>query len=186
MWAQIDCVTSAADPVDVAVVWFRRDLRLHDHPALTEALASSGRVAPLFVVDPSLSRSRFTSPNRWWYLMGSLRDLNEALEQRGSRLIVRLGDPIAEVPTFARSIGAAAVYASREPLPYGRRRDDAVAAALERDGVDFRRHRACSSTSRRRCSLQRANGSGCSRPSGVGGRPFRCGRSCRHRPRSRA
>ncbi len=141
MWAQIDGVTSAADPVDVAVVWFRRDLRLHDNPALTAALASSGRVAPLFVVDPRLSRGRFTSPNRWWYLMGSLRDLNEALEQRGSRLIVRLGDPIAEVPIFARSIGAAAVHASREPLPYGRRRDDAVAAALERDGVDFRRHR---------------------------------------------
>ena len=114
MWAQIDGVTSAAD---VAVVWFRRDLRLHDNPALTAALASSGRVAPLFVVDPRLARGRFTSPNRWWYLIGSLRDLNEALEQRGSRLIVRLGDPIAEVPIFARSIGAAAVHASREPLP---------------------------------------------------------------------
>ena len=39
---------------DVAVVWFRRDLRLHDNPALTAALASSGRVAPLFVVDPEI------------------------------------------------------------------------------------------------------------------------------------
>ena len=47
-----------------AIVWFRRDLRIHDHPALVRALTESDRVMPIFVVDPVLLGGRFASPNR--------------------------------------------------------------------------------------------------------------------------
>ena len=56
-----------------AVMWFRRDLRLRDHPALTDALGRHDAVVPLFVLDPRLLRGRFASPNRTWFLLGSLR-----------------------------------------------------------------------------------------------------------------
>ena len=60
---------TASGPV---VVWFRRDLRLHDHPALADALASGRPVAPLFVFDPRLLHGRFASANRAWFLLGSV------------------------------------------------------------------------------------------------------------------
>ena len=44
--------TTAADPI---VVWFRRDLRVHDHPALAEAAQRGRRVLPLFVLDPAFA-----------------------------------------------------------------------------------------------------------------------------------
>jgi deoxyribodipyrimidine photo-lyase len=123
------------------VVWFRRDLRLHDHPALTDALRDGGPVAPLFVLDPALLHGRFASPNRTWYLLEAIRGLGEALEARGNGLAVRVGRPVEVVPAFAREVGAAAVVVSRDYAPYGRQRDREVADALGRDGIAFRAKR---------------------------------------------
>ncbi len=111
------------------VLWFRRDLRLADHPALVAAVeqarAEGGEVVPLFVVDPRLW-SVSGSP-RLAYLAASLRALDASL---GGRLVVRHGRPVAVVPELVREVGAPAVHVSAATEPYGRRRDDAVAAAL--------------------------------------------------------
>ncbi|GIW12063.1 MAG: deoxyribodipyrimidine photo-lyase [Dehalococcoidia bacterium] len=115
------------------MLWFRRDLRLHDLPALAAALAHE-RVAPLFVFDEALLAGRWRSPNRVAFLLGSLAVLAEELARRGSRLHLRWGRPVAVVPAFAREAGASVVYCSREYSPYGRRRDRAVAAALAAEG----------------------------------------------------
>ena len=127
----------AATAASPTVVWFRRDIRLHDHPALTDAVRGDGPVVPLYVLDPALLGGRFASPNRTWFLLGALRALAEELEARGSRLVVRVGDPLEVVPTVARDVGARLVLVSRDYAPYGRRRDRAVAEALERDGIAF-------------------------------------------------
>ncbi|MCL6650267.1 MAG: deoxyribodipyrimidine photo-lyase, partial [Chloroflexi bacterium] len=116
-----------------AVLWFRRDLRLHDLPALAAALAHE-RVAPLFVFDEALLAGRWRSPNRVAFLLGSLAVLAEELARRGSRLHLRWGRPVAVVPAFAHEAGASVVYCSREYSPYGRRRDRAVATALAAEG----------------------------------------------------
>ena len=131
-------MTSRETPV---VVWFRRDLRLHDQPALTDAVASGYPVAPLFVFDPSVLHGRFTSPNRTWFLLGSVVALRHALEARGSRLSIRIGDPSDVVPAFVREVGARDVVVSRDYTPYGRRRDRAVATALGEHGIDLRAKR---------------------------------------------
>ena len=123
------------------VVWFRRDLRLHDHPALTDAVASGHPVAPLFVFDPSVLHGRFASPNRSWFLLGSVAELRRQLEARGSRLFIRIGDPTMVVPAFASEVGADQVTVSRDYTPYGRQRDRAVAATLRDRGVAFRAKR---------------------------------------------
>jgi deoxyribodipyrimidine photo-lyase len=119
------------------VVWFRRDLRLHDHPALIDAVASGRPVAPLFVVDPSLVHGRFESANRTWFLLRSVEALRKDVEARGGRLTVRVGDPSEVVPAFAAEVGAADVIVSRDYTPYGRRRDRSVAEALSSAGVEF-------------------------------------------------
>ena len=119
-----------------SVLWFRRDLRLHDHPALFAAVAR-GSVAPLFVFDPRLLSGRFASPNRLWFMTESLRTLDGELRARGSQLHFRVGDPAVVVPAFARQARASTIFASRDYTPFARRRDVAVRVGLARDGVTF-------------------------------------------------
>ncbi|MFL6156213.1 MAG: cryptochrome/photolyase family protein [Marmoricola sp.] len=107
-----------------SVLWFRRDLRLGDHPALTAA-ATTGDVVGLFVVDPRIWDAG--GPARRAWMSASVRALDEAT---GGALVVRLGDPADVVPDVARSVGAGVVHVSAETTPYGRRRDARVAAAL--------------------------------------------------------
>lgn len=106
------------------VMWFRRDLRVRDHPALRAALAE-GPTTALFVVDPRLW-DRAGDHRRAW-LAGNLRALDERL---GGRLTVRYGDPVDVVPAVVREVEASTVHVSAETTPYGRRRDTAVEEAL--------------------------------------------------------
>jgi deoxyribodipyrimidine photo-lyase len=114
-----------------SVMWFRRDLRLNDNPALLDAVCaaqsgSSGRnqVVPLFVLDPAVSGPAGVS--RRSYLTASLRDLSS----RVGGLLIRHGDPVQEVAEVARAAGATTVHICGDFGPYGRRRDDEVESAL--------------------------------------------------------
>jgi deoxyribodipyrimidine photo-lyase len=129
-----------------AIAWYRRDLRVHDHPALSAALSPSGpgspqrQVIPVFVLDDALLGGRWVSPNRTWFMLGALRELTRELEARGSGLVVRRGDPVQLLPEIARAFGAREVHVSRDYAPYGRRRDEAVDAALRATGARLVAH----------------------------------------------
>ncbi len=118
-----------------AILWFRRDLRVHDHPALTSAIETADRLLPLYVLDPRLLSGRFASATRTWFLLGAVAALRGDLRSLGSELVVRVGDPRQVVPAMARTIGATDVMVSRDHAPYGRARDRAVADRLESSGV---------------------------------------------------
>lgn len=109
-------------------MWFRRDLRLGDHPALLEAVSEGDCVLPVFVLDPRLLDRRIPRTER---LLASLADLHAATE---GRLVVRSGDPATVVPDLAREVGATTVHVTRETTPFGRRRDQAVHQALATEG----------------------------------------------------
>jgi deoxyribodipyrimidine photo-lyase len=117
-----------------ALVWFRRDLRVADHPALLAALAAADQVVPTFVVDRTLLGGGPSGPNRRAFLLGALQALARDLEALGGRLLVLEGDPVAVVPDLARQVAAGAVYCSLEHTPYARRRDAAVERALRAGG----------------------------------------------------
>lgn len=117
--------------------WFRRDLRLIDNSALTAAAArSGGDVLPVFVIDPALTGGRDVAQARLNFMYGCLRDLDAHLRQRGSRLVVRQGDPASILPDLARETGATTVTFNRDYTPLGRRRDARVTAALREAGVE--------------------------------------------------
>jgi deoxyribodipyrimidine photo-lyase len=122
---------------ELAIVWFRRDLRVDDHPAMAHALDRYRRVVPVYVLDDRILAGRWPSPNRRWFLAGALRSLADELERRGATLVVKRGDPAEIVPDLATELAASAVVASRDYSPYGRRRDEAVRAALESRRVSF-------------------------------------------------
>jgi deoxyribodipyrimidine photo-lyase len=121
-------------PAPIVVVWFRRDLRLADHPALHAAVERGAAVVPLFVVDPRLATGRGAPREAW--LHATLGALAAELRAAGAPLVVRRGDPRQEVPRAAREAGAAAVHWSDDFTPYARRRDAAVAAACAAIGVE--------------------------------------------------
>lgn len=107
-----------------ALLWFRRDLRLNDHPALGAA-ARDGDVLACFVLDPRLEAS--SGRRRLQFLGDSLRRLNDDLD---GRLLVTRGRPEERIPRIAAQIGASAVHISRDFAPYGTRRDEKAGAAL--------------------------------------------------------
>ena len=111
------------------VLWFRRDLRLADHPALLAALGAADEVVPLFVLDPALLGP--AGAPRTAYLFGCLEELGRAT---GGALVLRHGDPAVEVPRLAADVGADRVHVTEDFGPYGRRRDDLVERALGRAG----------------------------------------------------
>ena len=116
------------DQWEVAIVWFRRDLRLSDHPALTEAIAGARSVVPLFILDEQLLSK--VAPARAWFLQRTLVELERVLRERGSGLLVRGGDPAETVPQLARELGADVVLASSDVTSYARARDARVAEAV--------------------------------------------------------
>jgi deoxyribodipyrimidine photo-lyase len=115
-------------------MWFRRDLRLADNPALLDASDSDG-VLPLFVLDPALWGPAGVS--RRWYLTRSLTELDASLGERGGGLSVVSGDPVTEVVRAAGEVGASRVHIAADYAPYGRRRDLAVEAALAEAGIEL-------------------------------------------------
>ncbi len=118
-----------------AISWLRRDLRLADNAALTAALSHAEHVIPAFVLDPTLLE-RYAGSARVAFLFAGLRQLDADLRVRGSRLIVRRGDPAEEITRLVAESGASTVFAEEDYEPYARQRDDAVAARapLERVG----------------------------------------------------
>ncbi|MFN8196535.1 MAG: deoxyribodipyrimidine photo-lyase [Nocardioidaceae bacterium] len=116
-----------------SLLWFRRDLRLGDNPALLTA-RDEGPVLPLFVVDPALWRP--AGQARRAYLSAALRSLDGSLRDLGGRLAVLSGDPVERVVQAAREVGAERVHLAADFGPYGRRRDEDVEAALAQHGVE--------------------------------------------------
>lgn len=114
---------------DLALWWIRRDLRLHDNPALHAALRHA-QVLPVFVLDDALWRSAYVGEKRLAFLLGGLHALDADLRARGSRLLIRRGEPLAALTRLVRETGAAAIYAQAEVSPYARQRDARVAQSL--------------------------------------------------------
>ena len=108
-----------------ALLWFRRDLRLHDLPPLLEAVKVDGDVLACYVLDPRLKKS--SGPRRLAYLYDALRDLQNSLD---CKLLVTRGQPEKRIPFIAKAISASQVHVSGDYTPFGRRRDDAVREAL--------------------------------------------------------
>ena len=115
-----------------SIMWFRRDLRVSDNPALIAAGADGADVVPVFVIDPVFAASGVP---RLAYLHGCLASLDAEIRRRsGAGLVIRHGAPVDVVPRLAEEVGADAVFVSRDYAPHGRDRDAAVAAALRSEG----------------------------------------------------
>ncbi len=115
------------------ILWFRRDLRLADHPALAAACATGRPVIPLFICDEVVS-SLGAAPK--FRIGRGVEVFAATLAARGSRLILRRGKALDVVQALVAETGAGAVWWSRAYDPAGQARDAGVKAALKAEGVD--------------------------------------------------
>jgi len=121
------------------LLWWRRDLRIHDNPALLAALEHE-LVIPVFCLDERLLHGRHSSPARTRFLLESLGDLAGSLRGLGSDLVIRSGDPARVLLELARQTRAVEVHASADVSPFARQRDQYVARALRAAGMELRLH----------------------------------------------
>lgn len=122
-------------PVESALVWLRRDLRLDDHTALQRALRGARRVWCLFVFDTDILDALPRNDRRVGFLHDTVVALDQALRERGGALIVRHGPASAAVREVATGLGVQRVYCSRDYEPSARVRDHAVHQALTAHGI---------------------------------------------------
>ncbi len=115
------------------IVWFRRDLRLEDHPALWQA-AQEGVVIPLYILDPDAD---FGAAERWWKHHG-LEKLAATLARQKSPLLLRRGNPLAILREVITASAAQNVFWNRRYDPAGMAQDTAIKAALRSAGVRVR------------------------------------------------
>lgn len=121
--------------MSICLLWFRRDLRLGDNPALCAALERHERVVPVYVHDP-LAETPWVpgGASRWWQ-HHSLVALAQELHARGSALVVRQGSALERLRALVRETGAEAVYWNRQYDPGFVERDRHVKEALHEDGL---------------------------------------------------
>ena len=124
-----------------ALVWFRRDLRLFDHAALHHALnnaANNGqKVICVFIFDSTILAHLPKKDRRVAFIWHSLVQLKTALQEHGSDLVVRHGDPVELIPQLAQEFSAAAIYTNHDIEPAAIKRDASVEQKLNQQGQQF-------------------------------------------------
>ncbi len=125
--------------IDSALVWFRRDLRVHDQAALYHALKSARRVYCAFVFDTAILDALPRADRRVEFIHDSLLELDQALQalQPRARLIVRHGPALTELPRLARQLHVQAVFANHDDEPASLARDARVRGHLANAGISL-------------------------------------------------
>ncbi|MGC4001627.1 MAG: deoxyribodipyrimidine photo-lyase [Pirellulales bacterium] len=128
-----------------ALVWFRRDFRLHDNPALCAAAADDRPVVPMYVYAPADEHPWEPGAASRWWLHHSLQALDKSLREQDSRLIIRRADDsksaqaiLAVLEKLIKETGATAVYWNRLYEPARIKHDASIEAALKANGIEVR------------------------------------------------
>ena len=121
----------------IQVLWFKRDLRIHDHTALAQA-AQNGPVLPLYIVEPELWQQPDLSYRQYAFLRECLKELNSELNKLGQRLIIKVGDTIAVLDAIADAHPVSALYSHQETWNHWTYdRDKRVKAWAKQRGISW-------------------------------------------------
>jgi len=122
---------------DLSIVWLRRDLRLEDNSALSQACKESKQVLVIFIFDTNILRElKSESDQRITFIYDSIIELNLQLKKLGSQLIVLNGDPVVEVPKIVKILKANSLYFNEDYEPYAKNRDKKIKETLEKNNIN--------------------------------------------------
>lgn len=119
------------------LMWFRRDLRIHDNAALHQALRACRKVYCVFVFDTDILASLPSDDRRIAFIDDCVTELDRDLRALGAGLMVRHACAQQEIPVLAQQLSVDAVYAVRDYEPQAVLRDEHVAKALRPDHCPF-------------------------------------------------
>eukprot|EP00388_Colpodella_angusta_P018610 GDKJ01046391.1.p1 GENE.GDKJ01046391.1~~GDKJ01046391.1.p1 ORF type:complete len:468 (-),score=57.76 GDKJ01046391.1:37-1440(-) len=125
------------------LLWFRNDLRVHDHEALFKASQKTAQVFPLYVLDPRIFLEMpmgfpKTGNLRTQFLVESLENLRKNLQSIGSNLIIRIGHPEEIIPQLAKELLIDEVFVSEEVTSEETDTDTSVEIALKKEGIKMK------------------------------------------------
>ncbi len=115
------------------ILWFRRDLRLQDHAALTAAVGKGGPVIAVFICD-ELVEPLGAAPK--WRLGVGVAALQAAITAKSNRLILRRGPALATLMTLVAETGAKTIYWQRAYDPKSQLRDAEIKEAMVAQGIE--------------------------------------------------
>jgi len=120
-----------------SLCWIRRDLRLHDHAALSKAL-ERGETSIVFIFDPHiLDKLDDKEDKRLTFIIDSLKEMEETLQKKGSSIHILYGTPEEEIPLLAHELKVSYVFSNRDYEPYAKIRDQLVAKKLAALNIEF-------------------------------------------------
>lgn len=117
------------------IVWFKRDLRIHDHEPLFTA-CQSGNIAPIYIIEPELWQQPDSSWRHWHFIRDSLQDLDRSFSQYGGKLILRTGNALNVLENFRQQFGSFVLWSHEETgNAWTFRRDITVAKWCKESGI---------------------------------------------------
>lgn len=120
------------------LVWFRRDLRLHDHVALHAAIESCDEVHSIFIFDKNiLSKLVNKQDTRVQFIHDSIIEMEEELNKRHSSIEIRYGVPEEEIVSYCQNNNIHHVFTNRDYEPAAKKRDELVAKKLDAINIEF-------------------------------------------------
>ncbi|WP_068468103.1 cryptochrome/photolyase family protein [Candidatus Protochlamydia phocaeensis] len=118
-----------------SIVWFRRDLRLEDQPALMAAMRKGGPVIPLFIWAPEEEGEWAPGAASRWWLHYSLASLQKELSSLGLSLVIRQHLSLQVILDLIKQTGADSVFWTRRYEPLIVQRDASIKAELQKQGI---------------------------------------------------
>lgn len=117
---------------------FRRELRLEDNIALIEALKASD-VLPIFIFTPEqVIKNEYKSDNAVQFMIESLKELDDELKSKGSKLHLFEGVPVEILKHLIKKHDIKSIYLNKDYTPYSQKRDEGIKKLCDEEKVDFK------------------------------------------------
>ncbi|MBK8883800.1 MAG: deoxyribodipyrimidine photo-lyase [Bacteroidales bacterium] len=123
----------------INIFWFRRDLRLDDNNALSQAASSGLPVLPLFIFDNNITDELPADDPRVTFIYETLLSVDAKLKEYNGSLFIMKGDPLASWKILLNQFGINAVYINKDYEPYAIQRDNSVESLLKTHGIPLLR-----------------------------------------------
>lgn len=122
--------------IEIALVWFRRDLRLEDNTALSKALSENENVLPLFIFDADILDELPANDPRVSFIYAQLKILDDQLRLFGSSMVIGIGKPLDVWKELISKFKVSLVYFNKDYEPYANLRDEEISQLLEASGIE--------------------------------------------------
>jgi len=118
-----------------ALLWFRRDLRLHDNPALVNALQAFDQVLPVYIHAPDEEAPWQPGAASNWWLHNSLLALQSSLQKHHADLLIMQGDSLSVIQQLVDEYDIRGVFWNRLYEPASIKRDSLIKQTLKQAGI---------------------------------------------------